>query len=161
MPDAACSRMDRALWRSARQIDRCRRRLDQAHPLPRDAQLCAAGDGKLPGLQGTAWPTRQHRARPDRRPHVLGNVCGPARWTLVSSRQGEERRCTIRTASPFQDRTYISGDGLTLHLRDYDPGPAVTDGRLPVICLPGLTRNSRDFHALTLVLSSIRFPRGG
>ncbi|MBB3963795.1 alpha/beta fold hydrolase [Rhizobium metallidurans] len=53
----------------------------------------------------------------------------------------------------FQDRTYISGDGLTLYLRDYDPGPAVTDGRLPVICLPGLTRNSRDFHALALVLS--------
>ena len=53
----------------------------------------------------------------------------------------------------FQDRTYISGDGLTLYLRDYDPDPAATDGRLPVICLAGLTRNSRDFHALALVLS--------
>ncbi|MBO9123295.1 MULTISPECIES: alpha/beta fold hydrolase [unclassified Rhizobium] len=53
----------------------------------------------------------------------------------------------------FQDRTYISSDGLTLHLRDYDPGCEATDGRLPVVCLPGLTRNSRDFHQLALILS--------
>lgn len=53
----------------------------------------------------------------------------------------------------FQDRTYVSSDGLTLHLRDYDPGSDVTEGRLPVICLPGLTRNSRDFHQLALILS--------
>ncbi len=53
----------------------------------------------------------------------------------------------------FQDRTFLSSDGLTLHLRDYDPGVAATDGRLPVICLAGLTRNARDFHALALILS--------
>ncbi len=53
----------------------------------------------------------------------------------------------------FQDRTCVSSDGLTLHLRDYDPGPEATEGRLPVICLPGLTRNSRDFHQLALILS--------
>jgi pimeloyl-ACP methyl ester carboxylesterase len=53
----------------------------------------------------------------------------------------------------FQDRTYPSSDGLTLHLRDYDPGSEATEGRLPVICLAGLTRNSRDFHQLALILS--------
>ncbi|MDM9648245.1 alpha/beta hydrolase [Rhizobium sp. S163] len=53
----------------------------------------------------------------------------------------------------FQDRTYISSDGLTLHLRDYDPGSEAAEGRLPVICLAGLTRNSRDFHQLALILS--------
>lgn len=41
--------------------------------------------------------------------------------------------------------TYRSSDGLTLFYRDYgDP----ESGRTPVICLPGLTRNSRDFDAI-------------
>lgn len=53
----------------------------------------------------------------------------------------------------FVDRTYVSDNGLTLHLRDYDPGQSATKGRLPVICLPGLTRNARDFHPLALILS--------
>ncbi len=57
------------------------------------------------------------------------------------------------SSQAFQDRTYPSSDGLTLHLRNYDPGSEATEGRLPVICLPGLTRNSRDFHALALILS--------
>ncbi|MDM9619976.1 alpha/beta hydrolase [Rhizobium sp. S96] len=52
----------------------------------------------------------------------------------------------------FVDRTYRSEDGLSLHLRDYDPGPRAAS-RLPVICLPGLTRNSRDFHQLAVILS--------
>lgn len=52
----------------------------------------------------------------------------------------------------FVDRTYSSEDGLSLHLRDYDPGPQAA-ARLPVICLPGLTRNSRDFHQLAVILS--------
>jgi pimeloyl-ACP methyl ester carboxylesterase len=43
-------------------------------------------------------------------------------------------------------RTWMSADGLALFARDYPgaDGPA----RLPVICLHGLTRNSRDFEAL-------------
>lgn len=39
------------------------------------------------------------------------------------------------------DRFWTSTDGLKLHFRDY-PGRA---DRPPVICLPGLTRNARDF----------------
>jgi pimeloyl-ACP methyl ester carboxylesterase len=42
------------------------------------------------------------------------------------------------------ERYVNSNDGLRLFYRDY---AAATDtGRLPVICLPGLTRNSRDFE---------------
>ena len=39
------------------------------------------------------------------------------------------------------DRYYTSADGLSLHYRDYGSGNPGT----PVLCLPGLTRNGRDF----------------
>jgi pimeloyl-ACP methyl ester carboxylesterase len=40
------------------------------------------------------------------------------------------------------ERYYASADGLRLYYRDYAGGGS---GKLPVLCLPGLTRNSRDF----------------
>lgn len=43
----------------------------------------------------------------------------------------------------FEDRYWSSRDGLRLHYRFYQ-GPE--NGRLPVLCLPGLTRNARDFE---------------
>ena len=42
----------------------------------------------------------------------------------------------------WTDRFWNSVDGLKLHYRDYD-GPR---DRPPIICLPGLTRNARDFE---------------
>jgi pimeloyl-ACP methyl ester carboxylesterase len=48
------------------------------------------------------------------------------------------------TATTWQDRYFQSADGLRLHYRDY-PGAA---GRVPVLCLPGLTRNCRDFETV-------------
>ncbi len=42
----------------------------------------------------------------------------------------------------WQDGTWEGGDGLTLHYRDY-AGPA---GRPAILCIPGLTRNARDFE---------------
>lgn len=53
--------------------------------------------------------------------------------------------------SAFESRFFIAEDGLRLHARDY---PAVAEShRLPLVCLPGLSRNARDFHQLALLVS--------
>lgn len=57
----------------------------------------------------------------------------------------------------FTERRFSAPDGLMLSARVYGD---VDDGRLPVVCLPGLTRNARDFHDLALHLSSAAVPRG-
>ena len=44
----------------------------------------------------------------------------------------------------YKDSYWWSRDGLRLHFRDY-AGPASTD-RPPILCLPGLSRNARDFE---------------
>ena len=44
----------------------------------------------------------------------------------------------------YADRFWTSRDGLKLHFRDY----AGRADRPPVLCLPGLTRNARDFEPL-------------
>jgi len=51
----------------------------------------------------------------------------------------------------FYDFFYAAPDGLTLHARVY--GEADSE-HWPVVCLPGLTRNARDFHELALYLST-------
>lgn len=44
----------------------------------------------------------------------------------------------------YQDGYWWSNDGLRLHYRDYPGG----EDRPPIVCIPGLTRNARDFaHA--------------
>lgn len=56
-------------------------------------------------------------------------------------------------ASAFRERTVTTADGLSLYVRDYgDPKSTAT----PVLCLSGLTRNSRDFHAFATRLSPQR-----
>nr|WP_137677457.1 alpha/beta hydrolase [Parerythrobacter lutipelagi] len=46
----------------------------------------------------------------------------------------------------FANRYWTSNDGLKLHFRDYPGGEGPDrEGRPPVICLHGLTRNARDF----------------
>jgi pimeloyl-ACP methyl ester carboxylesterase len=42
----------------------------------------------------------------------------------------------------YSDAYWWSKDGLRLHYRDYAGG---ADGRPPILCIPGLTRNARDF----------------
>ncbi len=49
------------------------------------------------------------------------------------------------TEAPFTSRFYTSPDGLKLHYRDY-PGPS--NAPFAVLCIPGLTRNARDFEEL-------------
>lgn len=48
--------------------------------------------------------------------------------------------------------TWLSRDGLTLCARIYPGDPA----RAPVVCLPGLTRNSRDFEDLAAAIAPVR-----
>ena len=53
----------------------------------------------------------------------------------------------------WRDVTYTVHDGLVLYARDYGD----IDAPLPAaLCLPGLTRNSRDFHELAKRLSARR-----
>lgn len=49
----------------------------------------------------------------------------------------------------YDDFWYSSTDGLKLHARVYGK----PSDRLPVVCLPGLTRNAADFHELALFLA--------
>jgi len=48
------------------------------------------------------------------------------------------------TAERYADRYFTVRDGLRLHYRDY---PGAVD-KPPLLCLPGLTRNARDFAEL-------------
>ncbi|MGN6621539.1 MAG: alpha/beta fold hydrolase [Sphingomonas sp.] len=51
----------------------------------------------------------------------------------------------------FDDRYWQSADGLKLHYRDYAGG----DGRPPILCIPGLTRNARDFEEVAARLAGV------
>lgn len=53
----------------------------------------------------------------------------------------------------YEDVFFSASDGLRLHAADYGRHDPATRGRVPVVCLPGLTRNTRDFHDLALLLS--------
>jgi pimeloyl-ACP methyl ester carboxylesterase len=50
----------------------------------------------------------------------------------------------------WRDISFSARDGLRLYARHY---PAPRSTRRPVLCLAGLTRNSRDFHHLAVTLS--------
>ena len=52
----------------------------------------------------------------------------------------------------FEEKYFRSRDGLRLYYRDY-PGDSST---APVLCLHGLTRNSRDFERLALRIAPTR-----
>ena len=49
----------------------------------------------------------------------------------------------------YENRYWWSNDGLRLHYRDY----AGDDTRPPILCLPGLTRNARDYDGLAARLA--------
>jgi pimeloyl-ACP methyl ester carboxylesterase len=56
----------------------------------------------------------------------------------------------------FEDRHWTSEDGLRLHYRDYAGPGAGPEAKAPVICIPGLTRNARDFEDLAARLAAKR-----
>lgn len=51
---------------------------------------------------------------------------------------------------PYASRFFHSTDGLRLHVREYG---SPSDPGIPVVCLPGLTRNSADFDPLARALA--------
>ena len=56
----------------------------------------------------------------------------------------------MATQQEFEDIYFTGRDGLRLYGRHYRA--ATVSGARPVVCLAGLTRNSRDFHAIALAL---------
>jgi pimeloyl-ACP methyl ester carboxylesterase len=50
------------------------------------------------------------------------------------------------SAAAYEDRRWTGADGLSLHYRDYPAHPRAGPGRPPILCIPGLTRNARDFE---------------
>jgi pimeloyl-ACP methyl ester carboxylesterase len=49
----------------------------------------------------------------------------------------------------WSDGYWMSSDGLRLHYRDYAGNPS----RPPILCIPGLTRNARDFEGVAARLA--------
>jgi len=49
--------------------------------------------------------------------------------------------------APFQERSLSAQDGAQLYVRDYGRS---SDERIPLLCLAGISRNSKDYHALAL-----------
>lgn len=65
----------------------------------------------------------------------------------------------MTAAEKFSEIYFTVRDGLRLHARHYpavasDGAKAAAHKRRPVLCLAGLTRNSRDFHRVALALAS-------
>ena len=56
--------------------------------------------------------------------------------------------------TPYRPFRFFSTDGLALAGRDY--APATASDRRPVVCLPGLTRNARDFEPVIARLVAAR-----
>lgn len=56
----------------------------------------------------------------------------------------------------WHDGWWESEDGLKLHYRDYPARRSSGSDVLPVLCIPGLTRNARDFEVLAEDLSADR-----
>ena len=60
------------------------------------------------------------------------------------SGQAKQETGFMTSSNSFEERFIRSSDGLTMYYRDYSAHNQGT----PILCLAGLTRNSRDFEAL-------------
>ena len=66
----------------------------------------------------------------------------------------KHEQTALENSGDYRDHFYTSPDGLTLYARDY-PGPDDST-LLPVLCMHGLTRNSRDFAWIASHLAKSR-----
>ncbi len=69
-------------------------------------------------------------------------------WNIV-----ETSNAAATDRPQWVDHTITLRDGLRLYARHY-PAEDGAGQRRPALCLPGLTRNSRDFHDLAVSLST-------
>lgn len=67
-----------------------------------------------------------------------------------------QRASAIAASQGWRDLYWWSNDGVRLHSRVYDPPAGAGAAALPVLCLPGLTRNARDFDRLAPLLAAQR-----
>lgn len=58
-----------------------------------------------------------------------------------------------KSAYNYENGYWWSNDGLRLHFRNYPARVATAQKRPPILCLPGLTRNARDFEDVAEQLS--------
>ena len=80
--------------------------------------------------------------------------------TTPSASAGKAREpksaATDSATQPAPIEQFITAqDGVKLFVKTYAP-PANVDSKLPVLCLPGLSRNARDFEELAAWLSSAK-----
>ena len=61
---------------------------------------------------------------------------------------------THSTKAGFTERFFSASDGLQLYARDYGHDNPQAKAALPIVCLAGLSRNSRDFHLAAEQLSA-------
>jgi pimeloyl-ACP methyl ester carboxylesterase len=73
---------------------------------------------------------------------------------MVVSFEMKGEPVAIASNIKFTQRRFPASDGLSLYARDYGDDNPQTKGTLPIVCLPGLSRNSRDFHLLAEQLST-------
>lgn len=59
-------------------------------------------------------------------------------------------------SAEWRKLVWWSNDGLRLHARVYDPPADADRSAMPVLCLPGLTRNARDFDRIAPYLARHR-----
>jgi pimeloyl-ACP methyl ester carboxylesterase len=57
--------------------------------------------------------------------------------------------------SAYSEKYYAAEDGLRLYYRDYST-PQAARGKTAVLCIPGLTRNSRDFDFIASYIAQSR-----
>ena len=98
-------------------------------------------------------PRRQAAAHLRRR--VRRRLAAQPQWEDPQARIAQALRASggLELMAHATEHYYSSADGLRLYYKDYETEAA---GKLPVLCLPGLTRNSRDFEHVALRLQRDR-----
>src|SRR5690606_27858455 len=107
---------------------------------------CAASS-RFSAIECREVPQEQKGVRQGaRRGYTVG--ADAARLARASARTDGEGR-SAETRAAYEDRYYWSHDGLRLHYRDYaGPKDKFPHDRPIILCIPGLTRNARDYEAV-------------